>query len=188
MTVIFAAFTGSPAVGRDQSVVKMDHDVLRTLKQLQCGNVDGVDFFSAVDCEDGGVSGGLSADDCRRDHAENIPCITFAGGAASCGDQVVVTGTGQNAVGDFIQKIATLKVADHTDGVIEMPVVVLLFEGVVAINAAGRAELRHAGQGDDFAGVFRLIFDFPEEFLLTCRSRAAFLSDDRRHKDWHSRR
>ena len=113
MPVIVAAFPGIPVAGRDQGIVKMDHDILGLLTLLQRGNVDCVDSFSAVDGEYGCVAGGLSADDRRRNYAENIPRVAVAGSAASGGDQIVIAGTDQNAVRHFIQEIATFKVTDR---------------------------------------------------------------------------
>ena len=91
-------------------------------------------------------TGGLTRQHGGRNHPQHIPAPSGSRRASATGHQVVKTITDQHAVGDFVQAVPSLKIADGADRRCLMAVAVLLRQRSIAVKPPGRAQLRHAGQ------------------------------------------
>ena len=98
MAVILAFLSGVHPVLRNQGVVKVDPDILGGQHVLKNGNVQMVNAAAAVDGQHRSAAGGLSGENRRRNHPDNIPGVTFCGcGPARC-NQIVETGADPGSV------------------------------------------------------------------------------------------
>ena len=141
MPDVFPFFSGIGNIFGNQGVVEVEHHVLFGLFLLDFGHIDLVDAAVRIERDHRGVSGRLSRNDGGRDDPDHVPGISFARGAASRGDQIVVTGADQDAVGHFVEEISAFEVADGADGILKMAVGIGFTKRVIPLDAAGRPQL-----------------------------------------------
>ena len=130
----------------------MQQDILSRQGILELADVDSVDAYAVAERLRGRAACGLPRENCGRNHAHNVPGIPLAASAAPRGDQVIISFAHERAVGDFIEKIAVLKIVHSRNAIRKVAVYVGYFQRVIAVYAPRGAVLAHARQGNHLPG------------------------------------
>ena len=144
---------GTVAGFRDVRIVKVNDDILPLQFLLQCTDVHTPNGHPRIQRLGAGNACRLTGNDCRRNHPQHIPGVAVARCASSGGNNIVPAGAHKGGIGNFIEVIPAVKIADGADGIFKMPVNIRLLQHIVRIHPPGGTELGHTGKIDNVAGM-----------------------------------
>ena len=129
----------------------MYHYVCLLKAALKRGNIHGIYRRAGAQRYHRRLACRLSGEYRRRYYAQDIPPEAVRRRGTPCGDHIIVARAHERAVRDLKQMIAVVERVYGAHRIVKMPVAVLKAEGIIAVEVAGGAEIRHHGYHCDIA-------------------------------------